>query len=375
MVAPPATLPARRLRRILSPTIEEAVENSSADRYRKSFPASAHIWMLLLHTIGANDPLRQSHAQQSSGTPLRRRLGMEDSFVSSSQLARSSTPRDPECFERLFSPPARKAKSRPARGGGLAALLEKTAALGSTFFPLSEKLSPWSRHKRHAPRVCLQTELGLSRTVPSGLRFTTVEVNDRRAMREWPLTDLRGRTLVFDLGYYAHAHFERLRKAGVGFPTRLHPQARYEALSENPSSVAQKTPEGDTVLSDETITLGSPNNRTGAVIENIRLVTSRTPKGKVFRLITSRHDLRAWEVVALYRKRWRIESFLRWMKRQLGALRAFGGSREAVWLTMLVAAIVALIAMLTEESRPKGTTRVSWLRALGASFTLLRFSG
>lgn len=376
MVAPPATLSARRLRKTLSPMVEDAVENSEADRYRKSFAASTHIWMLLLHTMSANDSLRQSHAQQSSDMPLRRRLGMERSFVSFSQFARSSSSRDPECLELLFASLARKAKRRATTpGGSLWALLEKTAALDSTFFSLSEKLSPWGRHKNHAPGAGLQTELDLSRMIPAKLRFTTAEVNDRRALKEWDLSDLGGWTLIFDLGYYAHAHFQRLLDNEVGFITRLQSQAKWEAVCEKRSSVAEKTPEGDTVLCDQTITLGSANNRTGAVLEGMRLITSETEKGEVHRLVTDRHDLRAWEVVALYRKRWRIELFFRWMKRQLKTLHAFGRSREAVWLTVLVAAIVALMAMLTEDRRPKAMTWVSWLRALGASFTLLRLSG
>ncbi len=375
MVASPAALSARRLRKTLSPIITDAVENSRADRYRKSFGAFAHVWMLLIHTMSANDSLRQSHAQQASDMGLRRRLGMEE-WVSFSQLARSSTSRDPKCFESLFASLVREAKSRPAaEGGSLPRFLGKTAALDCTFFSLSGKLSPWSRHKRHDPRVGLQTELDLERMIPAKLSLTTPEVNDRRALKEWDLCGLGGWTLVFDLGYYAHAHFERLRKAGVSFITRLQSQARYEPIPENLPSVGERTPEGDVVLSDEAITLGSPNNRTGAVLEGMRLVRSQTEKGEIHALITDRHDLTACEVVRLYRKRWQIELFFRWIKRQLKTLHAFGASREAVWLTVLVAAIVAVIAMLAEGRRPKGLTRVSWMRALCVGFTLLRFSG
>lgn len=136
------------------------------------------------------------------------------------------------------------------------------------------------------------------------------------------------------------------------------------------------TPQADVIVSDQTIALGSPNNRTGAVLENIRLVTTNNEKGEVRTVITDRYDLTAAEVVMLYRMRWQIELFFRWLKRQLGAIRAFGTSREAVWLTILLCAIVAVMAMLSEERRPKGVTRVSWLRALcSCFFTLLRFSG
>jgi len=69
-------------------------------------------------------------------------------------------------------------------------------------------------------------------------------------------------------------------------------------------------------------------------------------------------------VVTLYRKRWQIELFFRWLKRQLGALQLLGHSSEAIRLTILVAAIVALLASLADALRPKTVTRVSWLRTL-----------
>jgi hypothetical protein len=82
--------------------------------------------------------------------------------------------------------------------------------------------------------------------------------------------------------------------------------------------------------------------------------------------ITSRHDLEGWEVVELYRRRWDIELFFRWLKRQLGAVRPLGYSREAVWLTVLVGALVALLWLLLDilQPPPPGMSRISWLRAV-----------
>ncbi|MDQ3363656.1 MAG: IS4 family transposase [Actinomycetota bacterium] len=378
MLPSPAALSARRLRKTLSPLVIDAVKRSDADRYRKHFPAFAHVWMLLLHTMSANESLRQSHAHQQADASLRARLGMPE-WISYSQLARSSASRPSACFENLLEGVRRKALNTPlvVSDAPLGSLGTKLAVLDSTFFSLSRKVCPWSEHKGYAPGVRLQTELDLCRTIPTNLGLTLSKVSDRTALKEWDLSSLGGWTLIFDLGYYAHAHFERLLGEGVSFVTRLQSQARYEVLASEPSSPGQRTPEGDTVLSEEKITLGSPNNRTGAVLENMRLVTSETRKGELHRLITDRHDLLASEVVVrLYRKRWQIELFFRWLKRQLGALRVLGVSREAVWLTILLAAIVAVVVMLVEAARPKGVTRVSWLRALWcALFSQLRLSG
>ena len=57
------------------------------------------------------------------------------------------------------------------------------------------------------------------------------------------------------------------------------------------------------LLSDQTIALGSPNNRRGTVLERMRLIRSKNRKGKIYAFITDRHDLEASEVLYLYRKR------------------------------------------------------------------------
>ena len=87
----------------------------------------------------------------------------------------------------------------------------------------------------------------------------------------------------------------------------------------------------------------------------MRLVTSRNPAGAVHRFVTDRFDLSAAEVVALYRKRWQIELFFRWLKHQLKALHPLGTSREAVWLTVLLGAIAGLVASLVDPDRPRAT--------------------
>jgi len=227
--------------------------------------------------------------------------------------------------------------------------------------------------------VRLQTLLDPSERLPTRMELEPLSTNDANALGGLELAGLEGMTLIFDLGYYCHAHFERLREGGVHFLTRLNAQAYYEVEQDRrlPEDGPTTTPQGDRLLSDQTIALGSPNNRRGAVLEGVRLVTSENEKGEVHAFVTDRHDLAALEVISLYRKRWQIELFFRWLKRQLGTLgAAFGTSVEAVWLTMVVAAIVAVVAMLAEEWRPKGMTRVSWLRALGPLlFRRPRFSG
>lgn len=126
----------------------------------------------------------------------------------------------------------------------------------------------------------------------------------------------------------------------------------------------------DVILADEIMTLGSPNNRNGAVLTQLRLVTSRNADGVRHRLVTDRLDLRAGDVVMLYRKRWQIELFFRFLKHQLGVLRPVGYSRNAVVLTLVLAAIIAILLVLLAEGRPKHITTIAWARMLSQTLTI-----
>ena len=362
-MVPPARGCGRRLRRLLAPLVAAAAAVPGADRYRKRFPARAHLWVLLLHVLGGGDSLRQTHAALAADPAALARPGLPGG-LSRSQLARSSTSRPAACFEALFA--ALVAAARGRAGDPAWRALERAQAVDSTFLALSAKLSPWSRHGGHAAGVRVQVGLDLAGAVPTHLRLTLPDVHDARALAERDLAPLAGWTLVLDLGYYGHAHFARLRAAGVSFVCRLHAQAAYRVTAGRPVPAAP-TADGDAVLADETVVLGSPNNRNGAVLPGLRLVTSRNAAGREHRFVTDRFDLDAGDVVALYRKRWQIELFFRWLKRQLKAARPLGASREAVWLTVLTCAIAALVAMLADGDRPGADSRVAWLRGLAAA--------
>jgi hypothetical protein len=128
----------------------------------------------------------------------------------------------------------------------------------------------------------LQTLVDPSERLPTGLRLELLSTNDANALGESDLSGLVGRTLVFDLGYYCHAHFKRLLEGGVHFLTRLKAQASYRVTCSRalPEGGAATTPEGDLILCDQTIALGSPNNRRGAHLEGIRLITSKTIRAR-----------------------------------------------------------------------------------------------
>lgn len=348
------------VRRRLTPLVERAAASPDADRYRKRFGAVAHLWILLLHTLRASPSLRRTHAGLCAQPHWWQRWHM-DGPISFSQLARSSTSRPSACLETLFEQVLASTRRQLPHDPDTR-LLHRLAALDSTFVRLSAKLCPWSVHGGFAPGIRLQSLLELGPEIPARMRLSGAELNDRRALAEHDLTAWAGWTLLFDLGYYAHRQLARLRAAEVHFITRLHPQAAYTVLAER--AVADTpTPDGDVVLHDYTMRLGSANNRKGAVLDGVRLIVSRNRQGHEQGFVTTRFDLTAAEVLMLYRRRWRIELFFRFLKHQLGLVRPLGHSRVAVWATVLLVLIVTLL-LVTLLPAPPHLTQVAWLEQL-----------
>ena len=204
--------------------------------------------------------------------------------------------------------------------------------------------------------------------LPEVVLVTSIKLNDCQAVDQAILGDparlatLAGQTFVVDLGYYSHERFMRLRAAGVHLVTRRHPQATVTVEAEQPIQPPLPASAGGriAVVADQRITLGSPNNRAGAVLPGLRLVTAdvlplaktghRTPTPRRYEILTDRWDLTAAEVVQVYLWRWQIELFLRWLKGHLHLPRLLGYSENAVLLSVWQAILVHLLTLLAARA-------------------------
>src|SRR6478735_6640711 len=176
----PAVPLGRRLRCILTTPIRTAAAVPGADAYRKHFPASAHLWFLVWHTLSASPSLRQSHASANADPGFWTQLGLPPTGVSRSQLTRSSTSRPLGCAETLLATLQQQvpAAARVTPDWGRVQLVD------STFVTLSAQLSPWSQHGRHAPGLRVHTGVNLATGIPDQLHFTLADTHDIRAFRD-----------------------------------------------------------------------------------------------------------------------------------------------------------------------------------------------
>lgn len=373
----------RRLRRWLArelrwlrPVIATSAAQCQAERYRKHFDAFAHACLLLFHALSGSPSLRQSYATfavcpglvtlsglSTGDDPEDDRLG-----ISYSQFAASNTSRPADFLGGIV--PILLTRLRTSGTVPPSAIPDDLHVFDSTFLRLSLRLASWvpSTGKADVPGVRVHVQYLPALDVPAQVLVTTTRTNDCQGfdhlLLDAParLTAIQGQTVVIDLGYYSHKRFERLRAAGVHFVTRRQAQAHVRVEEDLPVQPPLPTLSAGriTVQQDQRVTVGSPNNRAGAVLPNLRLVTAHVApqpaaarqgaQPVVYQILTDRWDLTAAEVVQIYLWRWQIELFFRWLKSHVHLPRLLGYSRNAVELTVWLAIVAHLLSLLAARA-------------------------
>lgn len=181
---------------------------------------------------------------------------------------------------------------------------------------------------------------------PAQVALTPGKTCERKVWREQLQP---GATYVGDR-YFAEDYrmFERLQQAGCGFVLRLRDEAVLRAEAENPLT-PQDRQAG--ILSDQWVRLGS---RKRYQTDHLRVVTIRKPSGTVMRLVSNLtpEQMTCREIQTVYRRRWQIESYFRWIKCLLGCRHWLAQSPQGVTMQLYLAVIAGLLLQLVLGRRP-----------------------
>ncbi|MEM7051792.1 MAG: IS4 family transposase [Acidobacteriota bacterium] len=206
----------------------------------------------------------------------------------------------------------------------------KLFSLDATFLKLTASMFPWA--KFNTAKGAAKLHIGLDH---DGYLPRFVELTDGQSYDgDWARTlDLpAGSVVVFDRGYVDFKLFKRLISREIRFVTRHRRDLRYTVLERRPV-------EPDTGLtSDQLIRM---QGKSGLVL---RRIGYRDPEsGKHYVFLTNAEDLPALTITQIYKERWKIEIFFKWIKQNLRVLNFLGTSPNAVLSQIWVALIVYLL--------------------------------
>jgi len=218
--------------------------------------------------------------------------------------------------------------------------LEQTVyALDATVIDLCLALFPWATFRKRKGAVKLHTLLDLRGNIPTVLFITPGRVHDVNILDT--LVVEAGAIYVFDRGYLDFARLARLHQAQAFFVTRAKRNFRFRYLDSRP--VDRTTG----VASDQTIRLyGFYSKRSYPDrLRRIRYFDAERRKWLVF--LTNNFTLPALTIAQLYKCRWQIELFFKWLKQHLRIKAFYGTSENAVktqiWIALAVYVLVAIV--------------------------------
>ena len=321
---------------------EEQVKTMKLDYYTKKLTTESFLKLLLFAQL---EEIESLHALGDCLFNDQLQKGIDLDSISISQLSRRLNGMNPDLFQRLFLDLVAQihAKTHYTK------LIMPLKIIDSSTLPLNLTNHKWAKFRKTKAGVKLHLRLvfmekGIS--YPEKAVMTTANEHDRGQLEV--MVDDKECMYVFDRGYLDYERFDRMTDDGYFFLSRLRKNAVIREVYDF------KLPEDATVLSDQMVLIGTTQNRA----ENyFRLLKVMDSKGNELHLITNRFDLSAEEISEMYKSRWAIELFFKWIKQHLSIKKFYGQSEWAIQNQVFIALIVFCLHVLVQiETRSKRKT-------------------
>jgi len=261
------------------------------------------------------------------------------STIAHNTLARANRSRDWRIYHDLAQGLIARARRLYADESFGVELAQTVYALDSTTIDLCLSLFPWARFRSTKAAVKLHTLLDLRGPIPTMISISQGKQADVNVLDELILEP--GAFYVMDRGYVDFARLYRFVLAGAFFVTRAKAGLRIHRLESRPVD------ERSGVRSDQLVWLALPKS-IEHYPERFRRINFRDPEtDKALVFLTNNFDLPPLIIAQLYKSRWRVELFFKWIKQNLRIKHFFGTTDNAVktqvWIAICVYVLVAIM--------------------------------
>ena len=212
-------------------------------------------------------------------------------------------------------------------------------ALDSTTIDLCLSVFPWALFRTTKAAVKMHTLLDLKGSIPSFIHISDGKMADVHALDLLQLEP--GAIYVMDRGYVDFGRLHALHLAGAFFVTRAKSNLKAHRV------YSAKTDRSTGIICDQTIALDGFYTKQDYPVHLRRIRFKDAESGKTLVFLTNQMTLPAATICALYKSRWQVELFFKWIKQHLRIKRFFGTSENAVktqiWIAVSVYVLVAIV--------------------------------
>ena len=322
------------------------VRKYGGDKYVKHLTCWNQLLALMFGQLCNRESLRDVIVALEAHRSKCFHLGLGRKPIAKTTLATANQNRDYRIFEEFAF--YMMTQAREKRATDIFKLGGKVYAFDSTTIPLCLSVFWWAKFRKKKGGIKAHVLYDLEAQVPAFYHITTASVNDSKAMQEIPYeTDAY---YIFDRGYNNFKELYRILRMESFFVVRAKSNLQYKCVRWK-----RRLPKN--ILTDAEIELTVCKSRKDYP-ENLRLVRYYDEEqDREFMFLTNAMDLTAQQVADLYKNRWQIELFFKWLKQHL-KIKKFWGTTENAVRIQISAAITAycLVAILQHDMQLKRST-------------------
>ena len=322
------------------------VDKYDGNRYVKHLTCWNQLFALMFGQLGNRESLRDVIVALEAHRSKCFHLGLGRKPIAKTTLATANQNRDYRIFEEFAF--YMMAQAREKRSADIFKLGGQVYAFDSTTIPLCLSVFWWAKFRKKKGGVKAHVLYDLEAQVPAFYHITTASVYDSKAMPEIPYET--GAYYVFDRGYNNFGELYRIQRMESFFVVRAKSNLQYRCVKWK-----RRLPKN--ILTDAEIELTVYKSRKDYP-ENLRLVRYYDEEqDREFMFLANAMDLTAQQIADLYKNRWQIELFFKWLKQHL-KIKKFWGTTENAVRIQISAAITAycLVAIIQHDMQLKRST-------------------
>lgn len=322
------------------------VRKYDGDKYVKHLTCWNQLLALMFGQLSNRESLRDLIVALEAHQSKCFHLGLGRKPIAKTTLATANQNRDYRIFEEFAFYMMEQARRN--RAADIFKLGGKVYAFDSTTIPLCLSVFWWAKFRKKKGGVKVHVLYDLEAQVPAFYHITTASVHDSKAMPEIPYET--GAYYIFDRGYNNFKELFRIQRMESFFVVRAKTNLQYKCVKWK-----RRMPKN--ILSDAEIELTVYNSRKDYP-DNLRLVRYYDEEqDREFMFLTNAMDLTAQQIADLYKNRWQIELFFKWLKQHL-KIKKFWGTTENAVRIQIAAAITAycLVAIVQHDMKLKRST-------------------
>lgn len=343
-------LPQRHFRRILT---------KYDDRTKGwSFSHWSHMLVLMFGQLMGCGTLRELTDITTAHGKKSKHLGFGDKPVNRQMLSKANLLRDHHIFEEFAFHMVSIAQSK--RITKEFELHGRFYAIDSTTIDLCMSVFRWAEFRSTKSGIKVHTQIDIATEIPVFYRITNAKVHDVNSM-DW-FTYEAFVCYVFDRGYFDLARLYKINVFGAFFIIREKGKPAYEIV--DGESILDGT---DNVLKDQSIRFTKKENQEKYPGTVRRIVYYAPELHRSFVYYTNNFFLSAKDIALLYKYRWQVELFFKWIKQHLQVKRFWGESENAVRIQIHIAIITYCLIAIIEHDLKIGRPIVEVMRILGKS--------